>query len=205
MNTQISIITMGGYGWNFSHRIQGVLDASVLCIDSVDDEGRERVGRIPDIAFEGCFSESDKEQIKEFVKDLEFVYVLVGLGGSNTEMVAPLLEILREREVFPITLLTMPFKSEGAKKNDLSNKCLERIKSIRGLHIVFSNEMLLEYVSNLKIGIRAMYEMYDEAVIDAIKQFEMRQQPINLWDLLGYYDEVMARRPLFVQNIHFVL
>lgn len=205
MNAQISVITMGGYGWNFSHRIQGFLGASVLCIDSIDDEGRERVGRIPDIAFEGCFSESDKKQIKEFVKDLEFVYVLVGLGGSNTEMVAPLLEILRECEVFPITLLTMPFKSEGAKKNDLSNECLERVKSIRGLHIVFSNEMLLEYVSNLKIGIRAMYEMYDEAVIDAIKQFEMRQQPINLWDLLGYYDEVMARRPLFVQNIHFTL
>ena len=203
MNTQISIITMGGYGWNFSHRLQGFLGASVLRIDSINDEGRERVGRIPDIAFEENFSESDKKQIKEFVKDLEFVYILAGLGGSNTKMIAPLLEILQESGVLPITLLAMPYKSEGAKKNDLSNECLERVKSIRGLHIVFSNEMLLEYAGGLKIGIRAMYEMYDEAVIEAIRHFEMKQQPVNLWDLLGYYDEVMARRPLFVQNIPF--
>lgn len=203
MNTQPSIITMGGYGWNFLHTTQEFLNASILCVDSLDDEGRERRVRLPDIAFDGCFSENDKKQIKDFVKDLEFVYVLAGLAGSNGEMIAPLLEVLRESEVFPITILTMPYQSEGVKKNDLARERFEKIKSKRGLHIVFSNELLLEHIKNLSVGIRAMYAMHDNAVIDTIKRFEIRQQPINLWDLLGFYDEAMKQTPHLIEKIHF--
>lgn len=197
---KVAVIGLGGYGWNFLYNSKGALDLLPLCIDSLSDEGRERRERLPDIAFDTTFSESSKKQIAEFVKDLEYVFVVAGLSGSNGGVISTLLEILKECKVLPICMLVSPFAGEGESKCKLAQQRLSEIEKTRGVHIVFSNELLLKNAKS-SMGMRELYGMQDQVVIAMMQEFSAFDLPLALKDLFSFYDRHLSQHSYLVEKI----
>lgn len=199
---KVAVIGLGGYGWNFLYNSKGALDLLPLCIDSLSDEGRERRERLPDIAFDTTFLESSKSQIAEFVKDLEYVFVVAGLSGSNGGVISSLLEILKECKVLPICMLVSPFAGEGESKCKLAQQRLSEIEKTRGVHIVFSNDLLLKNAKS-SMGMRELYGMQDHAVIAMIESLNACNSPLVLKDLLRIYDDSISQNPCLIEKMSF--
>lgn len=197
---KIKIITMGGYGWNFLYNSSGILGASTLCVDSLSDKGRERRERLPDIAFGDGFSDFDKKKIAEFAKGLEYVFVVAGLSGSNGGVVSALLEILREYEILPICMLVTPFVGEGKNKCELAQQRLEMIEKMRGVHIVFSNELLIKSAKS-SMGMRELYGIQDQVIMAMMQEFATFSAPLALKDLFGFYDRHTSQNSHLIEKI----
>lgn len=200
MRNKIPVITMGGYGWSFLYNSKGALDLLPLCIDSLSDEGRERRERLPDIAFDTTFSESSKKQIADFVKNLEHVFVVAGLSGSNGGMISSLLEILKECRVLSICVLVSPFAGEGKSKCELAQQRLGEIEKTRGVHIVFSNDLLLKNAKS-SMGMRELYGMQDQVIIAMMQEFATFDSPLALKDLFSFYDRHLPQNSRLVEKI----
>lgn len=197
---KVAVIGLGGYGWNFLHNLKEALDLLPLCIDSLSDEGRERRERLPDIAFDTTFLESSKSQIAEFVKDLEYVFVVAGLSGSNGGVISTLLEILKECKVLPICMLVSPFAGEGESKCKLAQQRLSEIEKTRGVHIVLSNDLLLKNAKS-SMGMRELYGMQDQVVIAMMQEFSAFDLPLALKDLFSFYDRHLSQHSYLVEKI----
>lgn len=97
--------------------------------------------------------------LAELVKDTDLVFLMGGLGGETASSALPGLAALAAGAgAFPLGLVALPFRAEGADHQERAQKALERLASQALFTIVFENEHLLELARNLPM-VRALQIM----------------------------------------------
>ncbi len=181
---RILVIGIGGAGNNAITRLMEVgiegaetlavnTDAQDLLYSLADDKlliGRNLTnglgaGNNPKIG-EAAAQESIEEIKKVLAADM--VFITCGLGGGTGTGAAPIMaEIARESGALTISICTLPFEVEGAKKKQNASYGLERLAKASDTIIVLPNEKLLDIAPDLSLA--EAFHIIDEILIQGAK------------------------------------
>ena len=126
-----------------------------------------------------CFQE-------EGVSEVDAIFVCAGLGGRMADLVPRFMEQLENAFPDPVfTILTLPFRSEGAKVSARAAEQLEAIRQMGSASIIFDNETWAGRIETEAAASAA--ELNAEGVPKPLT----RRQTSDLYDELN---EMLARR-----------
>ncbi|HJJ80216.1 MAG TPA: hypothetical protein O0X74_05575, partial [Methanocorpusculum sp.] len=127
-----------------------VFDTDTEVIHSMKslDVGRRKVLSPSDPTKDGytCGDDFDLTSItdcfqEEGVSEVDAIFVCAGLGGRMADLVPRFMEQLENAFPDPVfTILTLPFRSEGAKVSARAAEQLAAIRNMGSASIIFDNE-----------------------------------------------------------------
>jgi len=86
-----------------------------------------------------------KSYLAESIKNYKSIYIVITLGGySNHDLILFTLEELKQYEINPIIITTLPFRFEEQHKHDIADKLLREIKLYAHELIILNNQEFLE-------------------------------------------------------------
>ncbi len=88
------------------------------------------------------------EDIIKISKSFSEIYIVSGLGGSNSEYLISIIEGLIKNNIKINVICNTPFSWEGKKRNNLSKSILEKLKTFDITLKVFDNDKLKEYIED---------------------------------------------------------
>ncbi|PIQ92754.1 MAG: cell division protein FtsZ [Parcubacteria group bacterium CG11_big_fil_rev_8_21_14_0_20_39_14] len=92
-------------------------------------------------------AEESKEEISEYLKGADMVFVTCGLGGGTGTGAVPVVAgIARELGALTIAVVTTPFSFEGAQRAKIAGSGLSRLKEKVDSLIVIQNDRVLNIV-----------------------------------------------------------
>ena len=126
-----------------------------------------------------CFQE-------EGVSEVDAIFVCAGLGGRMADLVPRFMEQLENAFPDPVfTILTLPFRSEGAKVSARAAEQLEAIRQMGSASIIFDNETWAGRIETEAAAAAA------ELNVEGVPKPLTRRQTSDLYDELN---EMLARR-----------
>ena len=126
-----------------------------------------------------CFQE-------EGMSEIDAIFVCAGLGGRMADLVPRFMEQLENAFPDPVfTILTLPFRSEGAKVSARAAEQLEAIRQMGSASIIFDNETWAGRIETEAAAAAA------ELNAEGLPKPLTRRQTSNLYDELN---EMLARR-----------
>ena len=126
-----------------------------------------------------CFQE-------EGVSEVDAIFVCAGLGGRMADLVPRFMEQLENAFPDPVfTILTLPFRSEGAKVSARAAEQLEAIRQMGSASIIFDNETWAGRIETEAAASAA------ELNAEGLPKPLTRRQTSDLYDELN---EMLARR-----------
>ena len=126
-----------------------------------------------------CFQE-------EGVSEVDAIFVCAGLGGRMADLVPRFMEQLENAFPDPVfTILTLPFRSEGAKVSARAAEQLEAIRQMGSASIIFDNETWAGRIETEAAAAAA------ELNAEGLPKPLTRRQTSDLYDELN---EMLARR-----------
>ncbi len=185
LKVQIAIVGCGGGGSNTVNRLSqsGVFGAELVAANSdakhllnVHAPHKVLLGRattrglgagaLPEVGERAAQEATD--ELKEYVKSANIVFVTAGMGGGTGTGSAPVVaKLARESGALVIGVVTLPFKSEGKLRMDNALRGLERLRTNCDTCAVVSNDRLLELVPKLPLD--AAFRVADEVLMESIK------------------------------------
>jgi cell division protein FtsZ len=109
-----------------------------------------------------------EEDLKQYVKGSNIVFVTAGMGGGTGTGSAPIVaRMARESGALTIGIVTLPFKAEGRVRMENAVRGLERLKMNCDTTAVIPNDKLLELVPKLPLD--AAFRVADEVLMESIK------------------------------------
>ena len=92
-------------------------------------------------------AQESKEEITNFLKNYEMVFVTCGMGGGTGTGAAPVIaRIAKDLGILTVGVVTKPFAFEGGKKMRYALAGIERLREGVDAFIVIPNERLIETV-----------------------------------------------------------
>ena len=92
-------------------------------------------------------AQESKEEITNFLKNYEMVFVTCGMGGGTGTGAAPVIaRIAKDLGILTVGVVTKPFAFEGGKKMRYALEGIERLREGVDAFIVIPNERLIETV-----------------------------------------------------------
>lgn len=89
-------------------------------------------------------AEEDLDQIVEFIRDADVLFLLGGLGGGTGSGALPVIaRAAREMGILVVSVVTRPFDFEGKKRAGVAATALEQLRSAVDTMIVIPNQKLL--------------------------------------------------------------
>jgi len=182
-DNKIAIIGLGGAGANVLQCFGSSSAENVkLYTMSLD----ERLGRAANLQFlqlgrgvnHGLGSGGDpevgrtaasesREEIAALLEDVRLVVMVVGLGGGTGSGAAPVLaELARERDIFLVSVVLMPFAFEGRRRRTQAEAALAEISTLSDIVFCFENDYMEELFRN-RSGARAVFEEVDRLLAKA--------------------------------------
>ncbi|MBN1677506.1 MAG: cell division protein FtsZ [Candidatus Thermoplasmatota archaeon] len=185
LKVSISIVGCGGGGSNTINRLStaGVFGAELVAANSDAKHllhvhaphkvllGRNTTrglgaGALPEIG-ERAAHEAE-EELKEFVKDANIVFVTAGMGGGTGTGSAPVVaRLARQAGALVIGVVTLPFAAEGNVRMENALRGLELLRTNCDTTAVIPNDKLLELVPKLPLD--AAFRVADEVLMESIK------------------------------------
>ncbi len=185
LKTNIRIVGCGGSGSNTVTRImeEGIQGAEVIAANTDAQHllltqasrkillGRRATrglgaGAIPQIGEQSAREAED--DIRQTVEGSDIVFVTAGMGGGTGTGAAPVVaEISKAGGALVISVVTTPFKSEGAMRKENALWGLEKLKEKSDTMVVIPNDKLLELVPRLPLN--EAFRFCDEILMRAIK------------------------------------
>lgn len=108
------------------------------------------------------------EEIKNLLAGASMVFVTCGMGGgTGTGSAATIAEQARAAGALVISIVTLPFASEGRVRLDNAIQGLERLKKHSDTVIVIKNDKLLTLAPNLPLN--TAFRVCDEVLSGAVK------------------------------------
>ena len=185
LKTSIKIFGCGGSGSNTITRImeEGIQGADIIAANTDAQHrlltqasrkillGRRTTrglgaGAIPQI---GEMSAREAEvDINAAVEGADIVFVTAGMGGGTGTGSAPVVaDVAKKAGALVISVVTTPFKSEGAMRKENALWGLEKLKEKSDTIVIIPNEKLLEIVPRLPLNEAFRYA--DETLMKSIK------------------------------------
>ena len=185
LKTNIKIFGCGGSGSNTITRImeEGIQGADIIAANTdaqhllLTQASRKILlgkrttrglgaGAIPQI---GEMSAKEAEiDINAAVEGADIVFVTAGMGGGTGTGSAPVVaDVAKKAGALVISVVTTPFKSEGAMRKENALWGLEKLKEKSDTIVIIPNEKLLEIVPRLPLNEAFRYA--DETLMKSIK------------------------------------
>jgi len=185
LKVNIAIVGCGGGGSNTLNRLStaGVFGAELVAANSDAKHllhvhaphkvllGRNTTrglgaGALPEIGEKAA--QEAEEELKEFVKSANIVFVTAGMGGGTGTGSAPVVaRLARQSGSLVIGVVTLPFKAEGKVRMENALRGLERLRMSCDTVAVIPNDKLLELVPKLPLD--AAFRVADEVLMESIK------------------------------------
>jgi cell division protein FtsZ len=185
LDVSIKIVGCGGGGSNTINRIvETGISGAQLCALNTDAKhllsihapkkiliGRSvtrglGAGALPEVG-EAAARENEND-IKEFLKGANIVFVTAGMGGgTGTGSAHFVAQMAKANQALVLGVVTLPFKAEGELRMENAMEGLERLRRICDTTIVIPNDKLLELVPKLPID--AAFKVADEVLMQTIK------------------------------------
>ena len=116
---KITIIGLGGMGSNFITFVNKYLKKDIFNIE------------INTLLVNP--KELDKDFIENNVQKDEQIFVVLGLGGSSSNVLIELIDILKETNIKPYLIVLKPFIFESKEKTKLANSTIEKLNNLDNL------------------------------------------------------------------------
>lgn len=187
LDTDITVVGCGGAGCNTINRLNevGVTGAKLVAANTdVHDlvgtnadekillgaEGRKDRGRgagsIPKNGADAAYE--SQHDIRDTVEDADMVFVTAGMGGGTGTGSAPVVAATaRETGALTISVVTMPFVSEGRVRMENALGGISRLREESDTLIVIQNDRLLDAVGNLPV--EQAFKVADEVLMRSVK------------------------------------
>lgn len=185
LKVNIAIVGCGGGGSNTVNRLStaGVFGAELVAANSDAKHllhvhaphkvllGRNTTrglgaGALPEVGEKAA--QEAEEELKDYVKNANIVFVTAGMGGGTGTGSAPVVaRLARQSGALVIGVVTLPFKAEGKVRMDNALRGLERLRAHCDTTAVIPNDKLLELVPKLPLD--AAFRVADEVLMESIK------------------------------------
>ncbi len=199
LNTKIKVVGCGGGGSNTVWRLaQANIENCDLIACNTDAQhllnikvptkiliGRHvtkglGAGALPQVGEQSAL-EAEME-IRKHLEGADMVFITAGMGGGTGTGSAPIVaKIAREMGALTISVVTLPFKVEGAVRMENAEAGLARLREVSDTTIVIPNDKLLEIAPRLPL--QAAFKVADEILMRSIRGLtEMITKPglVNL-------------------------
>lgn len=161
---KILIVGVGGAGNNAVNRMidEGIKGVELLCVNT-DKQHLKRckamncvqigekltkglgAGAIPEIGEKAA--EESREELTEYIKGNDMVFVTCGMGGGTGTGAAPIVAgIAKEMGILTVGVVTKPFRFEAKTRMSNALMGIDKLKDNVDTLIVIPNDKLLEIV-----------------------------------------------------------
>ena len=124
-------------------------------------------GANPEIGREAALE--DAEQIAEYLKGADMVFITCGLGGGTGTGASPVIaEVSKELGALTVAVVTKPFAFEGKMRNFQAEDGLQRLKGQVDTLITIPNQRLLS-VGGKHMTIKDAFVKADEVLLHAVR------------------------------------
>lgn len=114
-------------------------------------------------------TEEDIEIIGKKIEDADIVFLTAGLGGGTGSGGIPVIaQMLKERNILSIAVVTKPFTFEGKRRQRVAEATLELLKKTVDTLIVIPNEKLLELSEN-KLSLLGAFDLINSFMGQFVK------------------------------------
>lgn len=181
---KIIVVGLGGAGNNtittlYEMNVEGAesvavnTDAKHLSITKADKKiliGKDTTnglgaGGYPKIGQRAA--EESRRELKEFLEDVDMVFVTCGLGGGTGTGASPIVaQMAKDAGAIVIGTVTMPFKMEGTRILK-AEEGLKQLRQTSDTVIVIENQKLLQYAGDLPV--KQAFAVADELISTMIK------------------------------------
>jgi cell division protein FtsZ len=181
----IKVVGIGGGGVNAINRmidagLKGVefiainTDAQALLMSDAEqklDIGRDitrglGAGADPELGRQAA--EANREEIEEFLKGADMVFITAGKGGGTGTGAAPVIaEIAKSLGALTIGVVTRPFAFEGRKRSSVAEQGIMTLKEKLDTLIVIPNDRLLQ-VCDETTSVLEAFRMADEVLLQGV-------------------------------------
>jgi cell division protein FtsZ len=113
-------------------------------------------------------AEESQEELYEVLRGADMVFITGGMGGGTGTGACPIVaQISREANALTIGVVTRPFTFEGARRIQVAEAGIDRLKEQADTLIVIPNDRLLQIVdkrANLQAAFRAADDVLRQGV-----------------------------------------
>ena len=95
------------------------------------------------------------------------IFVIAGLGGSTSNALIELVDILKRIDINPNVIVLKPFAFEGKDKVELANSVIEKLNdSLNNLKIFDNND--IESLGDKNLPMKEMFTLMDKNIFEFI-------------------------------------
>ena len=187
----IAIVGIGGAGANILQCFGGSSADNVhLYTMSLDERiGRGRGSNVNFIQLGGGLNhglgsggdpevgrnaaEESAKELNAMLENTRLLVMVAGLGGGTGSGAAPVLaQMAREKGVFLVSVLLMPFSFEGKRRRAQAEIALEKVACLSDILYCFENDYMEDLFRN-RNGARAVFEEVDRVLAQATASVPM--------------------------------
>ena len=161
---KIKVIGVGGAGNNAVDRlIESGLESAEYIVVNTDNQALARskarnriqigvkltkgLGAGADPAVGKAAAEENKEDIQNFLKDTDLLFITAGMGGGTGTGAAPVIaKIAKEMKILTVAVVTLPFSFEAKRRMDNALAGIEELRKSVDSIITIPNDKIRQVV-----------------------------------------------------------
>jgi cell division protein FtsZ len=195
---KIKVIGVGGGGCNAIKRmieigVDGVdfwaMNTDLQVLKSIHADGIIQLGAsitrglgagmAPEVGKQSA--EESEQELESALTGADMVFITAGMGGGTGTGAAPVVaEIAKRLGILTIGVVTKPFDFEGAKRKQLAEDGIEKLKQNADAVIIVPNQKLLQIVDK-RTSIYEAFRISDDVLRQAVQ---------GISDLINYPGEI---------------
>lgn len=185
--TKIKVIGVGGGGGNIVTRMmnQGdlknvefiVINTDIQDLNTTRAHKKLCIGRAltkglgagmnPEIGRQAA--EENKAEIEEIIDEADIVFLTAGFGGGTGTGATPVIaEILKEKGILTIAIITKPFSFEGSQRMNIALEGINRIKDRVDALVVIPNDRIF-YLIDKETSVAKAFSYVDDVLKNAVQ------------------------------------
>ena len=111
----------------------------------------------------------DQQRLEEVMRDANMIFIAAGMGGGTGTGAAPVIaRTAREAEILTVAVVTKPFDFERARKRELAEAGIERLRKEVDTLIIIPNQQLLRTVEK-KATVREAFYLADDVLRQGVQ------------------------------------